>query len=132
MPPLIASLVACLAVLYTFVLGAMVGRSRERYGVAPPATTGHPEFERLHRAHANTVEQLVLFLPPLMIFGAVVDSRIAGLLGLVWIAGRAHYVRSYIRDPASRMPGMFATIAATGLLLVGSIIGLVVTGIGWL
>jgi glutathione S-transferase len=132
MPPLLASLVACLAVLLALVLGAMVGRARQRYNVPAPATTGHPEFEKLQRVHANTVEQLVLFLPPLLIFGAVVDSKIAALLGLVWIGGRLHYARSYLRDPATRLPGMFVTLGATAILLVGSIIGIVVTGIGWL
>ena len=28
-----------------------------------PATSGHPAWERLNRAHQNSLEQLVLFIP---------------------------------------------------------------------
>ena len=34
-------------------------------GIDAPAMTGHPEFERAVRAHANTLEWLPIFLPSL-------------------------------------------------------------------
>ena len=132
MPPVLTSLVACLAILLALVLTAMVGKARGKYAVNAPATTGHPEFEKLHRAHANTVEQLVLFLPSLMFFGIMIDSKIAAMIGVVWLAGRLYYVRSYLRDPASRGPGVVLTIVPTAVLLVGSIVALVMQGVAWL
>ena len=45
------------------VLGFLVGAGRETYGVPAPAISGHPDWERLNRAHQNSLEQLVLFMP---------------------------------------------------------------------
>ncbi len=132
MPPLLVSLVACLAVLLTAALALMVGKSRKRYNVQPPATTGHPEFEKRFRAHQNTSEQLLLFLPSLLLFGTFVDSRIGAAIGVVWIAARLYYVRCYLRDPATRVPAVFVTLGATGVLLIGSIVGIVMKGAAWL
>ena len=47
------------------VFGVLVGRARGQYGIAAPATTGHPVFERYYRVQMNTVESLLVFLPGL-------------------------------------------------------------------
>jgi uncharacterized MAPEG superfamily protein len=131
MPPVTTSLVACLAVLLCFAMTALVGRARGRHGIKAPATTGHPEFERWYRVHQNTVEQLVVFLPSLMFFGTFVDSKIGAAIGLVWIVGRVHYARSYLRDPEKRGLGMVLTLLPTAVLLIGSIVGIVAVGARW-
>ena len=46
-------LVTLLALLEYSILGAMVGRARQTYGVEAPATTGNPDFERYFRVHAE-------------------------------------------------------------------------------
>ncbi len=132
MPPVAASFVACLALALYFALSANAARARARYGVKAPATTGHPEFEKRFRVQQNTLEQIVVFVPALLLFGAFVDSRLGAAIGLLWIAGRAHYAWSYVRDPEKRGPGMIATLLSSAVLLVGAIAGIVVVGIRWM
>ena len=60
-----------------------VGHARRKFGVEAPKTTGNADFERIFRVQQNTVEQMVLFLPSLWIFGFYVSDMLAGLLGLM-------------------------------------------------
>ena len=85
--------------------------------------TGHPEFERYYRIQQNTLEQLVVFLPSLWVFATVVSPFWGGIIGLIFVAGRAFYVVSYARDPASRGPGFTIGAAATLVLLLGGLAG---------
>ena len=61
----LAVIVGLLALLEYWIFLIMTGQARGRFGVAAPATTGHPVFERYFRVQMNTIEQLVLFLPGL-------------------------------------------------------------------
>ena len=117
------ALVLAFALIEYFVFGILVGRARGRYGVEAPATTGHPVFERYHRVHQNTLEQLVIFIPALWMFGVYVSAPVAALLGLVFIAGRFVYLRGYVEDPTKRSTGTFITLVAQASLLVGGAIG---------
>ncbi|HLY44784.1 MAG TPA: MAPEG family protein [Stellaceae bacterium] len=118
--------VLALALLLYVGVFAAAGRARHRYDVKAPAVTGPPEFERALRVQQNTLEQLVWFIPALWLFGLYVSPLWAGLIGLVWIAGRAHYARSYYRDPESRGPGFMVGFASAAVLLVGALIGIIV------
>ena len=117
--------VLALALLLYVGVFAAAGRARHRYDVKAPAVTGPPEFERALRVQQNTLEQLVWFIPALWLFGVYVSPLWAGLIGLVWIAGRAHYARSYYRAPESRGPGFMVGFASAAVLLVGALIGIV-------
>jgi glutathione S-transferase len=119
-------LVILLALLEYSILGVMVGQARQRYGVEAPATTGNPEFERYYRVHANTLEALIVFLPALLIFSAVVNYHFGVALGLLFIIARIVYARGYISAAARRAPGALATGIINLILVVGSIIGIVV------
>ena len=121
--------VAALALIEYLVFSLLVGLSRGRFKVDAPAVSGHPEFERYFRAHQNTMEQLVVFLPALFLFATWVSDFWAALLGLVFVAGRAIYFRSYVAEPASRGAGFLIWYAATVTLVVGSAIGAVVAAI---
>jgi len=135
------ALVTLLSLALFFWMGADVARARIRFGVPAPAVTGHSEFERHFRVQANTLEGLVLFLPALWVFaltidglrGSVLGDKIGAALGLVWIVGRVIYMRSYVRDPASRGLGFGVQALATVLLLIGGLVaivwGLVKTGL---
>jgi glutathione S-transferase len=135
------ALVTLLSLALFFWMAADVARARIRFGVPAPAVTGHPEFERHFRVQANTLEGLVLFLPALWVFaltidglrGSVLGDKIGAALGLVWIVGRVIYMRSYVRDPASRGLGFGVQALATVLLLIGGLVaivwGLVKTGL---
>ncbi|MEO2167056.1 MAG: MAPEG family protein [bacterium] len=121
------AIVTVLALLEYFAFSLQVGKARGEYKVDAPATTGHPVFERTLRVQQNTLEQLVLFLPGLWLFATYVRADIAAILGLVFIAGRAIYARAYIADPGSRSTGFALGLAAEGILLIGALIGAVLS-----
>jgi uncharacterized membrane protein YecN with MAPEG domain len=100
-----------------------VGRGRQKYGIAAPAMTGHPEFERAVRVQANTLEWLVIFLPAMWLFSFYVHALTAALLGLVWVGGRIVYARAYAKDPATRSTGFLIQFIATAIALVGALAG---------
>jgi len=117
------AIVLTLALLEYFAFGVLVGRARGQYGVEAPATTGHPIFERYHRVHQNTLEQLAIFIPAAWMFGVFVSPAGAALLGLVFIAGRIVYLRGYVEDPKKRSTGTFITLFAQAVLLLGGGVG---------
>jgi glutathione S-transferase len=117
------AIVLALALLEYFAFGILVGRARGQYKVEAPATTGHPIFERYHRVHQNTLEQLAIFVPALWMFGVYVSANVAALLGLVFIAGRFVYLRGYVEDPKKRSTGTLITLFAQAVLLLGGAAG---------
>lgn len=119
------ALITIVALVFTFVLSGRVGGLRIKTGVAAPAITGHPEFERAFRVHYNTIEQLVLFLPLLWLSTQVVGDVWAAAIGLVWIIGRVLYANTYMKDPDKRGPGMIMTVLATGVLSLVCLWGVV-------
>ena len=60
-------LVIALILAEYMLFGWEVGRARVRYGVPAPATTGNEAFERYFRVQANTLEQLIVVLPGMLI-----------------------------------------------------------------
>jgi hypothetical protein len=114
-----------LAALLFAVTTRMVGVARGRYKVAPPTTVGHPDFERYYRVQANTMEQLVLFLPSLWLFAVYVSADGAGALGAVWLVGRALYMRGYYQTTQKRIPGFIIGLASAAMLLMGGLVGIV-------
>lgn len=119
------TIVTVLILLEFLWLGLLVGKARARYQIAAPATTGHEIFERHFRVHMNTLEQLILFLPAMWMFALYFDERWAAGLGLVFIAGRAVYAKSYVRDPKSRSLGFAMSSIPMLILLAGSLFGAV-------
>lgn len=119
------ALVALLALFEYLVISVMTGRARTAYGIKAPATTGHPMFERWYRVQMNTLEQLALFLPALFLFASYVSPRWAGVLGLVFVVGRAVYARSYLADPDSRSLGFALGVVPIILMLAGALLAVV-------
>jgi len=119
------ALVTVLALIEYMVLGVMVGQARGRYKIEAPATTGDPMFERYFRVHQNTLESLIVFLPALWICGITLSGRGAALIGLVYIVARVVYVRGYLADPKGRAAGAMMTFAASALLIIGSLVGII-------
>jgi glutathione S-transferase len=120
-------LVTALALIMYLVLGAMVSRARGMFGVPAPATTGDPRFERITRVHQNTAEQLILFLPSLWMFAVYVSDIWAGLIGMVFVAGRVAYAMAYYADANRRALGFVISVMASLILLLGSVIGVLFT-----
>jgi glutathione S-transferase len=126
MSPWVALATVGALLLYMFVT-TKVGSARSKYGVPAPAMTGNPDFERVVRVHQNTLEQLVVFLPALWLFGHFVSARYGAALGLVWIIGRALYAWGYYQSADKRGPGFGISIMATIILVLGSLGGIVRT-----
>jgi len=124
-------IVTLLALLQYLWFGVLVGRARGRDGVKAPATTGSPGFERAYRVQMNTLEQLVVFLPALWLAARHWSPLLVALVGLVFLIGRALYARAYARDPASRGLGFMVTAAASGALIAGAAVGIVVDAVRW-
>jgi glutathione S-transferase len=117
------AVVVALALLQLAWLGFSVGAARGKYGVEAPATSGNEIWERHNRVHQNTIEQLITFLPAILLFGLYMDAKIGAGLGLLFIAGRFVYASAYIANPSSRTIGFVMTFAATMILLIGGLIG---------
>jgi uncharacterized MAPEG superfamily protein len=115
--------VIALALLEFAVFGMLVGWARGKYKVAAPAIGGHPVFERYFRAHQNTMEQLVAFVPAIWLFGTYVNPTWAGWLGLVFVAGRVVYLAGYVADPAKREIGFAMSSLPVVILLIGGLWG---------
>lgn len=113
-----------LALLEYTVMAALVGRARGKYGIRAPATTGHPDFERVNRVHINTLEHLILFIPAVWIFGQYVSALWAAVLGGVFVIGRAVYAVGYIRAAEKREIGAGITGIVNLILLIGGFVGL--------
>ncbi|MDI5983390.1 MAPEG family protein [Halomonas sp. M4R5S39] len=116
-------IVAVLAVLQFFLFGILVGRARAKYGVKAPATSGNEHFERAFRVHMNTLEQLIGFLPALLIAGLYWPNTIIAGIGVVYLVGRFLYRQLYIADPAKRGPGFLLTVIPTFTLLAAALVG---------
>ena len=116
-------LVILMALAEYLLLGVLVARARGRYQVAAPAVTGHPEFERCFRVQQNTLEQLIVVIPAMWIFGLTLSPLWSAILGLAFVLGRALYAYGYLRHPARRHHGFTLGFIATLALLAGGLLG---------
>ena len=120
-----AALITVLNVLLILTAMGLVGRERGRHQVHAPAVTGHPDFERAFRAHQNTLEQTVGFLPMLWLATLYCQPLWAAILGYVWIVGRVWYLFGYISAANKRSIGfLISTLALLGLIAL-SVCGVV-------
>lgn len=117
------NIVALLAVLQYLFFVILTGRARTRYGVKAPAVTGHPMFERALRVQINTLEQMVAFLPCLLIAGQYAAPALVAGIGAVYLVGRLLYWRGYMADPKKRLLGFGLTIMPIFVLLGMGIYG---------
>jgi glutathione S-transferase len=123
------AIVTVVVLVQYLLFGYHVSRARIKHGVRAPAISGHPEFERTFRIHQNTLEQLVLFVPALWMFGSYVHPLTGAAIGLVFPVGREVYRRSYAADPSSRAAGAAIGGVAIMVLLLGAAIGALVSWI---
>lgn len=119
----LVAVIVLLALVEYMVFGFLVGRARGRYNVPAPAMAGHEVFDRYFRVHYNTLENLLVFVPAIWIFGTYVSSQWAAALGVFFIVGRAVYFRAYVADPKRRGAGFGLTMLANFALVIGALIG---------
>ncbi len=84
-----AALVTVGVIVLLFAVSWNVGRARGKYGIQPPATSGHPAFDRAFRVQMNTLENAVAFLPALWLFAMYVSG--------VWVGGVRHHLADRAR-----------------------------------
>jgi len=121
------AIVTALALIQVLVFAIQVGQQRVTHNVRAPAVSGPPGFERAFRVHQNTVEQLVIFIPSLWMFATYWRADVAAAIGLVYVIGRQVYRIAYMGDPAKRSLGFTLGIVSTSVLLIGALLGAVVS-----
>lgn len=119
----LTTLALAFALMVYFWITLNVGRARAAFNVPAPQSSGHPEFDKRYRVQMNTVEQLVWFVPALLIGAPVVGDMVAGGLVAVWALGRILFATAYYKDPAKRGPGFALTLTPTAVLLIAGIWG---------
>lgn len=100
-----------------------VGLLRGKYGVPAPKCHGNDTWERMFRVQQNTMEQLVIFIPAIILFAHFVSARWALLPGVLFLIGRSLYSHLYIKDPATRPAGAILTLFSNLALVLGGLIG---------
>jgi glutathione S-transferase len=116
-----AALGTGLAILIYVWTGLVVGKARKAHGVDYPDTVGNDAFNRVWRAHQNTLEALPQFLPSLWLFALIVSDLWAGVLALFWAVGRILYVQGYAVAANKRSTGFMIALLATAIALFGSL-----------
>ncbi|MEI6487128.1 MAG: MAPEG family protein [Sphingomonadales bacterium] len=117
----ITTLALVLALLVYFALALNVGRARGAWNVPAPQSGGHPEFDKRYRVQMNTLEQLAMLVPGVIVAAPVLGDALTGGLALVWSLGRILFARAYYTDPSKRGPGFALTqLSSLVLLLAGA------------
>ena len=115
-------LVILITLVEYVVFGILVGRARANYNCPAPAVSGDPIFERYYRVHINTSEQLLIFIPAIVIYALYGNPAIAAAVGQVFPVSRIIYLRTYLADPAKRGVGFLPGFLAIAYLLGGGLV----------
>ena len=119
------ALVALLALLvYTWVT-MKVGGARGKHNVQAPATDGPADFQRVFRVHMNTLEQMVTFIPAMVIFAMAWGDVPTAIVAAFWPVGRILYAVGYYKASEKRGPGFGISFLSTAVLLIGGLVGVV-------
>lgn len=124
--PGILSSVALLVYYFTLFKSGM---ARGRFEVPAPSHDGPEEYVRHVRAHQNTVEHLVMFLPGLWLFALAVDPIWAAGIGAIWPVGRLMYALGYYKAPEKRSVGLYISMPPIYIFILGSLIGFVLKAV---
>jgi len=122
--PKYTAIVTILSVLLYFYISTRVSVARRKFSVKLPATSGHPDFERVFRVHMNTLEWMPIYLPLLWLAAVYLNDLAAAAVGIVWIIGRAMYLAGYTEAVAKRSRGFFIQATACIVLLIGAVAGI--------
>lgn len=118
-------IIALLAIVQFIIFSMLVGQARGKYGIKAPAMTGNQHFERAVRVQMNTLEQMVCFLPALLIAAAYWPQPYVAAVGVVYLVGRVLFRQAYVKDPAKRTLGFVLTFFPTVILVLAGLLGAV-------
>ena len=119
------ALIIVIALVQYLVFGTRAGINRGKYDVKAPSTTGHEIWERMYRVQMNTMEQLVIFIPGMVLFSTYISDFWVLVPGVMFVVGRQLYSYEYVKDPDSRVPGMTLSGLSNAILLLGSFLGII-------
>lgn len=122
-PYIYVVIVSALALLAYYLTLLMAGLARGRFKIVPPSHTGPEEYERYVRAHQNTLEHLVLFLPGMWLFAYVVSPVWAAGIGAIWPVMRVLYALGYHRAAQKRLIPLYISMPPIYIFVLGSLIG---------
>lgn len=123
-------IVSALALLAYYFTLLMAGLARGRFKIVPPSHSGPQEYERYVRAHHNTLEHLVLFLPGMWLFAYVVSPYWAAAIGIIWPPMRVLYALGYHKAAEKRLLPLYISMPPIYIFVLGSLIGGVVRVLG--
>lgn len=118
-------IIILLASIQYLLFGLRTGVARGKFGIDAPRVSGNETWERYNRVHLNTLEQLIVFIPALLAFSYYLSPKWAIIPGVAFLIARQTYSYLYIKNPKGR--GFPPTFFINGILLVGSLIGVVIS-----
>lgn len=68
------------------------------------------QTSRTERFQQNTLEQLIIFVPAALVFGATTTGAWVLIPGPVFLVGRQLFSMVYVKDPKTRVPGISLTV----------------------
>ncbi|MDX1580804.1 MAG: MAPEG family protein [Alphaproteobacteria bacterium] len=115
--------VSGLALLVYYFTLFRAGIARVKFKIPAPSHEGPEEYVRHVRAHHNTMEHLVMYLPGMWLFAFAVDPYWAAGLGAIWPVGRLFYALGYYKAAEKRRLPLYITMPPIYIFILGSIIG---------
>lgn len=116
------AIVLCLGLIVYVWVTLRVGKARAQFKIDAPAMTGPAEFERALRVQGNTVEQLVMFVPALVLFAAAWGDSAAAIVGVFWPVARVIFAVRYWAG-GNRSLGFGLSFITTTVLILGALVG---------
>ncbi|KAM4675783.1 leukotriene C4 synthase [Discoglossus pictus] len=118
------ALVTVIAVLEQAYFSLEVIWARRKFKVSPPATSGHPTFDRVFRAQLNCSEYFPLFVSVLWVAGVFFHQGVAAICGLIYLYARYKYFHRYAESAQGRLKPMYISATLIWILIGLSFLGL--------
>ena len=113
------------ALLQYLIFTFRVGFSRLKNNVLAPKTTGNEEWKIKFRIQQNTLEQLIVFIPAILVFAYFGNPAYAAGLGAFFLVGRIIYFVSYVKDPTKRGVGFIVGWIPMVLMVLAGLVSVV-------
>lgn len=122
-PFLYVAIVSALALLAYYFTLLKAGLARVKFKVPAPSHDGPEEYVRHVRAHHNTLEHLVLFLPGMWLFAYTVSPIWAAAIGIIWPPMRVLYAIGYHKAAEKRLIPLYISMPVIYIFVLGSAVG---------
>jgi len=113
---------SCVALLVYYFTLLKAATARQKYKISAPLHDGPEAYQRIVRAHQNTLEHLAIFIPGLWLFSFSFDPVWASIIGLLWPIGRLVYAFGYYQKAEKRLLGLYISMPPIYIFVLGSLI----------